>query len=145
MQYANDISSPISPSAANNLYVANVHYNYAGTVTVYASHGGSPLRTISQGVKVPYSLAFDSSQNLYVANYAVNTVTVYAPGGSSVLRTISQGMKGPTAIAFNPRSGNLFVSDQQNNTVTVYRKGSKKLLQTIDMFHAGNLKSRLIW
>ena len=40
----------------------------------------------------PTALGFDSSGNLYVANYLGNTVTAYAPGSSTLLMTVSNGI-----------------------------------------------------
>ena len=63
-------SSAEAPATNTNLYVTNV-----ATVTVYAQGSTKVLRTISKGVTGPEALAFDSSGNLYVANYTNNTVT----------------------------------------------------------------------
>ena len=58
-----------------NLYVAS----FSGNVTVYGSGRKTVLRTIARGVNQPYSLAFDNSGNLCVANLA-HSGQVYAPG-----------------------------------------------------------------
>jgi hypothetical protein len=81
----------VAPATNPNLYVAN-----EATVTVYAQGSTKVLRTISKGLSDPFALAFDSSANLYVSNYANNTVTVYAPGGTYPLRTIFHGVSGQT-------------------------------------------------
>src|SRR5580704_7991027 len=80
-------SSAETPVTNPNLYVAN-----EATVTVYAQGSTKVLRTISKGLSDPVALVFDSSGNLYVANFYNNTVTVYAPGGTYTVRTISQGV-----------------------------------------------------
>jgi hypothetical protein len=59
---------------SGNLFVANYPCrfascrNMASSVTVYAPGSAKVLRTISQGVASPLTLAFDLSGNLYVAN-----------------------------------------------------------------------------
>ena len=111
MSLAPQIAAPLSArtgsaalSATNaNLYVADVGN---ATVAVYAPDSGSVLRTISQGLNSPRSLAFDGSGNLYVGNSGNFSsgpydVTVYAPGSTPVLRTISQGVYSPAALAFD--------------------------------------------
>jgi hypothetical protein len=89
-----------------HLYVANYH---GFNVTAYAKTGGAPVRTLSQGVTEPDSVAFDSAGDLYVANFAQRgSVTVYGPGGTSPILRIAKGVYKPTALAIDssvlPRS-----------------------------------------
>ena len=84
---------------------------------------------ISTSINVPYSIAFDSVGNLYVANNGVNNVTVYNPSSGALLRTISLGI-GPSDIAFDS-AGNLYVSISSAGNVTVYNSSSGVLLNTI--------------
>src|SRR5579863_840584 len=116
--------------SGSHLYVVNDGGN---TVTVYGAGSGSVLRTITQGLFVPYSLAFDSSGNLYVANN--RNVTVYATGSTNLIRTITNGIGVPSRLAFD-QAGNLFVANVGQpsiggNTVTVYAPGSMSPLRTI--------------
>jgi DNA-binding beta-propeller fold protein YncE len=111
---SDDVNRPnaLAFDASGSLNVANygcpspfcrkIHEYAPSTVTVYAPAGKSVLRTISQGLKEPYRLAFDGLGNLYVGNYGNNHVTVYAPRSKKLLRTISQGVNFPTALAFGP-------------------------------------------
>jgi len=90
---------------------------------------------------------FDSSGDLYVANYARptlfcrnhhaythSTVTVYAPGTESALRTIRQGLNEPIGLAFDD-SGNIYVVNYGYNNrlgnVMLYAPGSDTVLRTI--------------
>jgi DNA-binding beta-propeller fold protein YncE len=108
------------PDLPKNLYVANFAND---TVTVYEPGTGTPLRTISSGVKAPVALAFDPSEYLYVANSATSTVTVYYPESTKPTRTISDEVTKPQAIAFDSK-GNTYVMNSGNSTVTVYKAGT---------------------
>jgi sugar lactone lactonase YvrE len=131
---------------SGNLYVANdgcpassCGHVVPSTVTVYAPGSTKVLRTITTTVDQPFALAFDSSGNLYVANYNANSVTVYAPGSTKVLRTIEKGVDRPDALAFDG-PGNLYVANypcrfascrNRASSVTVYASGRGKVLRTI--------------
>ena len=58
---------------------------------------------------IPEALAFDTSGNLYVANYGNNTVSKFAPGSTTPTATLT-GLSGPDALAFDA-SGNLYVAN----------------------------------
>ena len=132
---ASDFAAPRSaspahragPDVAKNLYVANFAND---TVTVYQPGTGTPLRTISAGVKAPVALAFDPSEYLYVANSTSSTVTVYYPEATKVTRTISDEVDKPQAIAFDTK-GNIYVMNAGSSTVTVYKTGTNELIQQI--------------
>ena len=118
------------PTSGSHLYVVNDGGN---TVTVYNANSDTVLRTISQGLVVPFSLAFDSSGNLYVANN--RNVTEYGAGTSSLIETISNGIGNPSKLVFD-HSGNLFVANLGNpsiggNAVTEYAPGGTSPRRTI--------------
>ena len=87
---------------------ANEGTGNGGSVTVYAPGGKRVLRKITAGISFPFALAFDGSDNLYVADYpdcadcTNSSVTVCAWGSTSVLRTITAGINSPIALAFAP-------------------------------------------
>ncbi len=131
--------------AADNVYIATRKTN---VISVYAPGSLTPTRTISDGVEVASSLAFDGSGNLYVANglgggscdvegkaYA-GSITIYAPGASSPFQTItgSDGLCYPARLAFS-HAGNLYVTNETNNStegsVLEYAPASNTLLLTI--------------
>lgn len=96
-------------SGSGNLFVCDAPYQQTGDVKVYAPGATSPLRTITDGINYPVALAFDASNNLYIANYTrgytgygPGSVTVYAGGSSSVMETITSGVNHPSALAFGP-------------------------------------------
>ncbi len=104
-----------SSSGADNLFVSAggsiEEINSAGTVTVFAS----------SGLDDPEGLAFDSSGNLYVANYGNSTIMKFSASGgvlSSNGTVFASGgeMYGPVGLAFDG-SGNLYVANNENDTI----------------------------
>ena len=77
---------------------------------------------------MPFSLALDSKDNLYVASYFGRTVTEYAPGGTTPSRTVEKGSV-PQSIAVDAKN-NLYVAAYGKKGVTEYSP-SGKLLRTI--------------
>ena len=66
-------------------------------------------------------MAFDASNNLFVAFSGSSTVVEYAPpytGGA--LQTISSGLVDPVNVAVDQATGNLFVANIETNQVTIY-------------------------
>lgn len=66
----------------------------------------------ASGLNQPRGLAFDSSGNLFVANYGNNTVSKITPGGV-VSTFVSGGMINPTGLAFDT-AGNLYAASYSN-------------------------------
>ncbi len=139
--------------SSNNLYVANCRAclpsdvrGRSGTVdsvTVYRAHRTTLMRTITQGIHAPKSLAFDAAGNLYVANGGSGkahrpSVTVYAPGSTSVLRTIKHGITEPLLLAVDT-AGDLFVANIYAANIIEYASGTSKVLRTISDGIAGPL------
>ena len=131
------VNEPVSLAidANNDLYVANcpncglgasVYLGGTDTVTEYPNGGTTPSKTITFGtsVDVPFSIAVDPSEDLFVANYNVNSVTEYPPNATSPSKTITNGISRPSSIAIDARSV-LHVSNSGNNTVTEYPAGYK--------------------
>ena len=71
--------------------------------------GSTTASATLTGLNLPYALAFDSSGNLYVANYGSNTVSKFAPGSTTASTTLT-GLNEPNALAFDS-SGNLYVAN----------------------------------
>ncbi len=77
-----------------------------------ATVSGNMLKASSQG------LAFDSSGNLYVADYSSNTVNEVTPSGIvSTFVLASAGLSDPSGLAFDS-SGNLYVANLGDNTIS---------------------------
>jgi len=130
------LNSPagLAVDAAGDVWVAN---DLSNTVVEYArgrlaSGPLVPTVTISsdrsQSLSGPYALAFDSSGNLWVANYDNSTVVKYpkarlANGARAPALTISADSSGslnsPAGLAFDA-SGNLWVAANLSNKVLEY-------------------------
>jgi subtilisin-like proprotein convertase family protein/sugar lactone lactonase YvrE len=114
--------------SAGNLYVAN----YAsggigiggvndGTIMKF-SPGGVLLSTFATGLNGPLALAFDASNNLYVANSSdgsdgLGTIEMFTPSGvGTIYLTEANGLSFPDGLAFDG-NGHLFVANQGSSTV----------------------------
>jgi|SRR5579863_995522 len=114
----------------------------ADTVNIeeYAARSAKLLRIVK--VRGCYSLAIDSSDNLYAAcggNDRKNEIDVFAPRARSPFRAITRGIDRPRALMFD-RSGNLFVANcspcssygkKHGGSITVYPPGSGVPLRVI--------------
>jgi hypothetical protein len=135
-----DGARTVATDSSNNLYVALCptcfeYHSGNSSINVYESGTTTLLRTITKGVDIPLSLAFDTTGNLYVADgaYPHPAVTVYAPGSSKPLRKLTKGLTGPSEIAFDP-SNNLFVMNVPANgtqSIIEYEAESDKVLRKI--------------
>jgi hypothetical protein len=91
----------------------------AGTFSVAVTLSGAPtptVATVASGLSAPDAVAFDSSGNLYVANFLSGTVSEQTPAG--VVSAFASGLDGPEALAFDA-SGDLFVADALDNTAAI--------------------------
>ncbi|MGB8910607.1 MAG: hypothetical protein WCC84_17825 [Candidatus Cybelea sp.] len=130
----------VATDSSNNLYVALCptcfeYHSGNSSINVYEAGTTKLLRTITKGIDIPLSLAFDTTGNLYVADgaYPHPGVTVYAPGSSKPLRKLTKGLTGPSEIAFDP-SNNLFVMNVPANgtqSIIEYEAESDKVLRKI--------------
>ena len=96
------------------LFVANIN---DGTTWTYALPNPNGTQFAS-GFQSPVALAFDSSGNLYVANFgsgfgdgSIQKITL---GG--VTNTILSGLNGPAGLAFD-LNGNLYEANYSDNTI----------------------------
>ena len=147
------LSSPgyITFDPAGNLYISDAYANRirkvsGGTITTIAgngaaAYGGDGGLAINAGIDVPQGIAFDSSGNLYIAEFNSHRVRKVTPSGS--ITTVAgngipsyYGDGGPATLAglYNPiavavdASGNLYIADQANNAI---RKVSGGIISTI--------------
>jgi sugar lactone lactonase YvrE len=125
------------------IYIADGN-NFIRAITYYAHHGGYIITTLagvagstgsSDGIGAaaqfdnPTSLAFDSNDNLYVADSGNNTIREITPRGGVTTLAGTAGVTGyadgagvtaqfnsPTGIAVDG-SGNVYVADQGNDLV----------------------------
>ncbi len=118
---------------SGNIYVADSG-GASGEVVEYGADSRKVLRTITDGINRPFSLAFDASGNLYVANHLSRgqkgSVTVYPPTGTTMLREITDGVSRPISVTFDKNS-NLYVLNSGTTNVTVYALGASTPKETI--------------
>ena len=98
-----------------------------------ANGSASPVKTITgtnTGLNLPYQVAFDGSNNIYVVNgNGFGSVVEYAAGASGNATPIATiagnatGLDGPEAIAVDSM-GRIYVGNSATNTITVYPPGS---------------------
>ena len=138
------LSSPlgITFDDVGNMYVAN-SFKDAGSVTVYAPDWASgdtaPIKTLigaNTGLDDPQSVALDSRNNMYVANYSSDSVTMYTPGWASgntaPVKTLvgsNTGVNTPSDLAFDS-ADNLYVSNDNEG-------GPSDPEDTVNVFAAG--------
>ncbi|MBV8673650.1 MAG: NHL repeat-containing protein, partial [Acidobacteriaceae bacterium] len=144
----------VALDSSGNLYVADtgnsrVLFYPAGSTTatrVYGQGGSFTSNTANwNGVTAdslyqPFSIALDSSGNLYVADDQNNRVLFYPAGSTTASRVYGQGgsftsniannggisansLNGPQGVALDG-GGNLYVADYFNNRVLFYPFGS---------------------
>jgi hypothetical protein len=124
------LSSPVGISFddVGNMYVANSASYYDSSVyssvTVYAPDWASgdtaPIKTLiggNTGLVTPQSVAFDSHNNMYVANWSSDSVTMYtagwASGNTAPVKTLvgsNTGLDFPIDLEFDG-ADNLYVSN----------------------------------
>jgi DNA-binding beta-propeller fold protein YncE len=137
---APDAVGSIAIDGAGKIYICNDGSQNSGsdTVTVYpAGSSGNAVPTeiinrqfarFSPGLDGPDGIAFDSDENIYVANNDNNSVTVYPSGSNgNVLPSLTisgpnTGLNVPTGVALDI-DNNIYVSNE-SNSVTVYPAGS---------------------
>jgi LPXTG-motif cell wall-anchored protein len=98
-------------------------------VTKYASGwttGASPIDTLTLPTNFgAHAVAFDSQDNMYVAETQTDSVKKYAAGwvgGALPIATLTAGLQDPVDIAFDS-SGQMYVANLANNTVKRYAAG----------------------
>ena len=129
----------LAVDAADNVYIGD-SFNYVvykvtpdGTLSVFAGTGSlgapTPGPATSSPMGIPDELEFDSSGNLYIADYSNSRVYKVTPdgmlsivAGSGVWGTPTEGpatssaLKAPCGLAFDS-TGNLYISDFDNSLV----------------------------
>ena len=95
-------------SRAAILYVGDLN----ATIQKFTSGGvGSVFADANDGLYAPQGLAFDSANNLYVANELNHSIRKITPGGvSSVFADSGDGLTYPRGLAFDS-AGNLYVAN----------------------------------
>jgi sugar lactone lactonase YvrE len=112
--------------------VQNLYVLYDGGAVVEFSHNGKQvLRTVTDGIHSPDTLAVDPQGTLYVGNYyrAKNgAIKVYPPGASSPSATIE--VSGRQVLAVDA-ADDLYVGTDRTNTINVYANQGQTLVRTL--------------
>jgi sugar lactone lactonase YvrE len=126
------LAAPRALVSAGSIVVAN---GLANTITSYAgSDTGDtpPVVTFSLGLDVPNSMGFDSSGNLWVANFGNSTIVEYSqdnmgrgPAIPAVTITTdrSASLNSPAGLAVDA-AGDVWVANDLSNTVVEFSKAS---------------------
>lgn len=112
---------------SNNLYVANVGSNES-TITEFAPHSDTIIRTITASTGSPTALTVDKSGELYCA-YG-NKINVYAPRSKKNVRTITDHISQPSALAVDDEK-TLYVANVGSGSITEYVPGLPSVRRTI--------------
>ncbi|NNM99312.1 MAG: hypothetical protein HKL91_05905 [Candidatus Eremiobacteraeota bacterium] len=119
--------------ATDDLVATDANNNIVEYFAPAANGSASPLKTISganTGFNLPYQVAFDGSENIYVVNgNGFGSVVEFAAGASGNATPIATiagsatGLDGPEAIAVDS-TGRVYVGNSANDTITVYAPGA---------------------
>ena len=101
LNITNGVSDPIvmavNVNGSGNLFVSNV-----SEISVFQPGNNTPSRKITDGLVNAQGFAFDSAENLFVANDNLSagggSVNVYASGSGTVSRKITNGIDSPTQV-----------------------------------------------
>ena len=118
----------IASDSSGNVYVADAGNNLirkitpAGVVTTFAGGGGSGVDGSgaddgtgpAASFNTPYSIAVDSSGNLYVADMMNNLIRKITPNG--IVTTLAGSFPSPGAVAVDS-SGNVYATDLTNELI----------------------------
>ena len=107
--------------AVDMLYVSlqdNTIVSYDTSSGVAATIAASMNTFASTNLRSPQGLAFDSSGNLYAANYGNNTISKFNASGAYV-SNITTNLIGPAGLAFDT-SGNLYAANYNNNSISKF-------------------------
>jgi hypothetical protein len=99
------LCAPIGVTSDANYDPSGSGFDSSGQGTAFAS----------SGLDNPYGLAFDSSGNLYAANFGNNTIEKFDFFGNETVFAAA-GLNGPVGVAFDSL-GNLYVSNYFDNTI----------------------------
>ncbi len=105
--------------AAGDLFVANARATYNDIVRLDC-FGASHEFALSTILHIPYGLAFDDVDSLYVAEYAANVSGVYKVNADGDVLPFAE-LKLPRSIVFDPAERILYVSDEAD--LRIYRLG----------------------
>jgi sugar lactone lactonase YvrE len=105
-----------------------------GNITKIAPDG--TCTNFATGLSYPQGVAFDSSGNLYAANYNNDTITKFTTNGTPTLFA-SSGLSGAQSLAFD-RSDNLYAANFRSDTITKFdHNGTPSIFTNVDVHCTG--------
>jgi DNA-binding beta-propeller fold protein YncE len=113
------IAAPLP--AVDMLYVTltnNTIVTYDTTGNVGTTIAASKATFASTNLSGPRGLAFDTSGNLYAANYGGGTISKFNSSGA-FLSQINSNLDGPFGLAFDS-SGNLYAANNVDDTISKF-------------------------
>jgi len=122
----------VSPLATINYYPEGVSFGPGSTAIYVVNWGGNLINRVSSGGSIstfvtnivdPYSLAFDSQTNLFVACYQINRVKKISP--AKVITDFAT-VPGAYGLALDA-ADNVFVAGLGNRLSRITREGSSSL------------------
>jgi hypothetical protein len=123
LQPGSVVVSENAGSSAITLRGAAVHLGAGASVGARRVLGNTPTPFVTSGLNQPIGPAFDSTGNLYVANYGNSTISKVAAGSSTATPFVTSGLSQPHYLAFDA-SGNLYVANFGNGTVSKVAAGT---------------------
>ena len=105
-------------SAADLLYLVESGGN---KVSRWKTDGNVDNANFITGVSTPWTVAFDSSNDIYLTGFTSGYVAKYGLDGSLINSNyITSGLSNPSGIAVNQTNGEIFVVNNGNNFVSKY-------------------------
>ncbi len=121
----------IAPRAGKTLLYVSEPFSSAVSISTVTANAITPSGQLTFNGAIPFSMAVDSSKNLYVAvinPYGAQSVEVFARGSTRPSKIYTDGVTGPLDVAVDAR-GTLYVANFVSSTacnVLEYAKGSMK-------------------
>ena len=103
----------------DTLYVGDVGGD-VGPGSIYTFTSTGVQNSFASGLGQPISLAFDSSGNLFEAEFDTGQIRKFTPGGIQTI--FASGLNRPFGLAFD-NSGNLFESDSGSGNIYKFTPG----------------------
>jgi glucose/arabinose dehydrogenase len=120
-------------SGLEDPYATGLAFNSAGDLFVGESYNSAPnsgyideitpngvVSTFASGLEDPYALAFNSSGDLFAADFNTGYIYEYAPNGARSI--FASGLKNPEGMAFNS-AGDLFVTNSGGGQIIEFTPG----------------------
>lgn len=105
----------------------------SGSIAIYDLRTSRLLRTLSNGISNPVSVASDATGNLFVANAPASgqgSIAVFAPGSSTPSSSITNGVDRPSDVKIDS-AGELVVANRGSNSIAYYEPGGTSPNRTI--------------